>query len=63
MKLLNKLFILGFICLIPMWSCDTDELTDLNIDPNAANELDWKFMFTQGQVRRPKIASLTAGCS
>jgi len=51
MKFLNKLFILGFICLIPMWSCDSDELTDLNIDPNAANELDWKFMFTQGQVQ------------
>ena len=36
--------------LIPLVSCDTDELVDLNINPTAANELDWRFIFTTGQV-------------
>ena len=52
MNYLNKLVILlGLCCLVPLSSCDNDELVELNIDPNAANELDWKFMLTQGQVQ------------
>lgn len=51
MKYINKLFVLGFILLLPLTSCNTEELQELNIDPNAANELDWKFLLTQGQVQ------------
>lgn len=52
MKHLSKLLILGSIfCLLPFTSCDTEELTDLNINPTAANELDWRFLFTNAQVQ------------
>ncbi len=51
MKYINKLLILAIVCMVPLAGCDSDELTDLNIDPTAANELDWKFMFTQGVVQ------------
>ncbi len=51
MKYLHKFLILCLICIIPLTSCNTDELQELNIDPNAANELDWKFMFTWGLVQ------------
>lgn len=51
MKHLHKLLVLGLICLIPLTSCNTDELQELNIDPNAANELDWKFMFSWGTLQ------------
>jgi len=50
MKYLNKLYILALICLVPLAGCDSDELADLNINPTAANEVDWKFLFSQGQV-------------
>ncbi len=52
MKILNKIWILGLVLLMPIISCDqiNEDLTDLNIDPNAANELDWRFMLTTGQV-------------
>ncbi|RMG23596.1 MAG: SusD/RagB family nutrient-binding outer membrane lipoprotein [Bacteroidetes bacterium] len=51
MKLLNKFLILGFICLMPMMGCDTQELVDLNVNPTAANQVDWRFMLTTGQVQ------------
>ena len=50
MKLLNKIFVSVSACLV-LLSCNTDELTDLNINPTAANEVDWRFMLTQGQVQ------------
>ncbi len=50
MKYLNKFLILGVLFMIPLASCDTDELVELNIDPTAANELDWRFILTTGQV-------------
>lgn len=36
--------------MIPLSGCDTEELTNLNINPTAANDLDWRFLFTEGQV-------------
>ena len=53
MKLINKIFILGAICLIPMMGCEklNENLVELNINPTAANELDWRFMLTTGQVQ------------
>ncbi len=32
-------------------SCDKDKLAELNIDATSANELDWRFLFTSGQVQ------------
>ena len=51
MKYLNQYILIGLLCMIPLIGCDTDELTDLNINPTAANELDWRFIFTTGQVQ------------
>ena len=39
------------LLLASVTGCDNDELIDLNINPTAANQLDWKFMFTNGQVQ------------
>jgi hypothetical protein len=51
MKYLNKFIVIGLLCMVPLIGCDTEELTDLNINPTAANELDWRFIFTTGQVQ------------
>ncbi|MBK8501256.1 MAG: SusD/RagB family nutrient-binding outer membrane lipoprotein [Saprospiraceae bacterium] len=51
MKYFNKIIVLGLLCMIPLVGCDTDELIELNINPTAANELDWRFLFTTGQAR------------
>ncbi len=51
MKFLNKILILALVFTIPFTGCNTDELQDLNIDPNSANELDWRFLFTQGTAQ------------
>ena len=51
MKYLNKYIVIGLLCLVPLVGCDTDELVELNINPTAANELDWRFIFTTGQVQ------------
>jgi len=51
MRYLSILLFFVMICLIPMSGCDNDELVALNDNPTAATELDWKFMFTQGQVQ------------
>lgn len=50
MKYLTIFSFLVITCLMPLTSCDSDELVALNNDPTAANELDWKFLFTNGQV-------------
>lgn len=50
MKNINKILILGLLFIIPQLGCDTDELAELNINPTAANALDWRFVFTEGQV-------------
>jgi len=51
MKFIHKLSFIWMLVLIPIMSCNTDELQELNIDPNAANEVDWRFLFTSGQVQ------------
>ncbi len=51
MQLINKLLLLIVVCVLPFSGCNTDELQELNIDPNSANELDWRFMFTNGLVQ------------
>jgi len=51
MKFINNIVVVALLCMIPLIGCDTEELTDLNINPTAANELDWRFVFTTGQVQ------------
>ncbi len=50
MKQPYRILILGLLFMVPLVSCDTDELVQLNVNPTAANDLDWKFIFTTGQV-------------
>ena len=51
MKTIHKFLFLFSMCLITSVGCNTEELQNLNINPTAANQLDWKFVFTEGLVR------------
>ena len=51
MKRIYKFLFLGAILMTPLVGCDNEALTDLNISPTQANELDWRFMFTSGLVQ------------
>lgn len=62
MKYLNKIVLLALVCMFPLFSCDTDELVELNLNPTAANELDWKFLFTQGQVQAAENRYVNGRC-
>ncbi len=53
MKILNKIIII-FLAAAFTLSCNTDELQELNIDPTAANELDWRFVLTDGLLWIPE---------
>jgi hypothetical protein len=46
MKLYKKIIICSIAALIPFSSCDTTELHDLNINPQAVKEIDLNFLFT-----------------
>ncbi|MFD2200812.1 SusD/RagB family nutrient-binding outer membrane lipoprotein [Shivajiella indica] len=50
MKIINKTIIYLLILAIPMIACDTDELHDLNINPQAVNQVDLNFIFTAAQL-------------
>lgn len=50
MKLINKAILFALILTIPMIGCDTEELHDLNINPQAVNEIDLNFMFTAAEL-------------
>ena len=51
MKTIKGFLFLLSVCLITTIGCNTEELQELNINPTAANELDWKFIFTDAQLR------------
>ena len=51
MKYLTIFSCLVLICLLPLSSCDNDELVALNVDPTATTTIDWKFLLAQGQVQ------------
>lgn len=40
----------GAAVLVPLTACDTDELHDLNINPQALNEVNMNFLFTAAQL-------------
>ena len=50
MKSIQKYLVVVVCLMIPMFGCDSDDLTDLNIPPTQASELDWRLIFTTGQV-------------
>ena len=51
MKFLNKIFLLAIVFMLPLTGCDNDKLVELNENPNAAEQLDWKFLFTTAVVQ------------
>lgn len=50
MRFIDKIILYGLILAVPMWGCDTEELHDLNINPQAVNEIDVNFIFTAAQI-------------
>jgi len=46
MKHIRNKILSGFLTLAFVMGCDTDELHELNIDPQAVNEIDLNFLFT-----------------
>ena len=50
MKYINNKIWVALLVLLPLLSCNTEELQDLNINPQAVNEIDLNFVFTAAQV-------------
>jgi hypothetical protein len=50
MKVINKIILLTLALIVPMASCDTDELHDRNVNPQALNEVPMEFLFTAAQL-------------
>jgi len=51
MNPLNKIITILLITIIPINACNTDELTDLNINPNETNEIDFGYLFAYSLVQ------------
>ena len=50
MKLFKKFLIVLAIGLFPIIACDTDELVELNNNPNAVSDMDWRYVMSNAQV-------------
>ena len=50
MKYLDKLIAFALIVMLPVIGCNTDELQDLNINPQAVNQIDLNFLFTNAEL-------------
>jgi hypothetical protein len=50
MKYINKLFLSVLALFAPLAACDTDELQDMNINPQALNEVNMNFFFTAAEL-------------
>jgi hypothetical protein len=50
MKILNKIILCALALASPLAGCDTEELHDLNINPNALNEVSMNYLFTAAQL-------------
>jgi hypothetical protein len=50
MKLFKKFLIVLAIGFIPFVACDTDALVELNDNPHAVLELDWRYVLSEAQV-------------
>lgn len=50
MKNINKIVVTGLLTALLVTGCDTDELHDLNINPQAVTEINLNFMFSAAQL-------------
>ena len=50
MKVINKIMLLALALIVPMAGCDTDELHDRNINPQALATAPMEFLFTAAQL-------------
>lgn len=50
MKMLNKIIFCALAIASPMAGCDTEELHDLNIDPQALSTVNMNYLFTAAQL-------------
>ena len=50
MKVINKIILLALGLMVPMAACDTDELHDRNINPQALQTAPMEFLFTAAQL-------------
>jgi len=50
MKLINKALLLLLAAIIPMVGCDTENLHNLNVNPQAVTQIDLNFMFTAAEL-------------
>ncbi len=50
MKLINKFFICVLAVASPLAGCDTDALHDLNVNPQAVDEIDLNYLFTAAEL-------------
>jgi hypothetical protein len=58
MKYIHKIFIPSLLLLLFTAACDTDELHDLNVDPNSVTEIDLNYFLTAAE-----LGSASAGSS
>src|SRR5690606_22158475 len=49
-KYIKQSALCALVAAVPLAGCDTDELHELNIDPNALNEVDMNYLFTAAQL-------------
>lgn len=50
MKYINKLFLCALVMAMPMAGCDTDELHELNLNPQAVNQIDLNYLFSAAEL-------------
>lgn len=50
MKHINKIFLIALATMVPMAACDTDELHERNINPQALTTVSMEFLFTGAQL-------------
>ena len=50
MKYLNYILVFALAVFLPLSSCNTDKLQDLNINPQAVNQINMNFLFTAAQL-------------
>lgn len=50
MKFINKSFLIALAAMVPVAACDTDELHERNINPQASSTISMEFLFTGAQL-------------
>src|SRR5918993_4832337 len=50
MRFLNKALLLSVATIVSITACDTDELHERNINPQASSEISMEFLFTAAQL-------------